>query len=191
VQKFIAQHAAQICGVRSGWDRVRFRGTLRVLSCVPGLFAWMLEQNKLLKGFDKFSEELTNGLKKSVEQVASAAGRKIEYLASSALSKEALVQELLRREKIEHGVVCVLSCTEPCQSFDIRKDPVKKHSDLVSRLRKCLHWYWYFIHPIWGLCHVRIQSWLPFTVHVCVNGREWLCQELKRAGIGFRRRDNC
>ena len=42
-----------------------------------------------------------------------------------------------------------------------------------------------------GLCHVRIQSWLPFTVHVCVNGREWLCRQLQQAGIGFTRSDNC
>jgi hypothetical protein len=44
---------------------------------------------------------------------------------------------------------------------------------------------------LFGLCHVRIQSWLPFTVHICINGREWLCQDLTRAGIGFLRRDNC
>ena len=37
----------------------------------------------------------------------------------------------------------------------------------------------------------KFQSWLPFTVHVCINGREWLCRELSAAGIGFRRRDNC
>ena len=28
----------------------------------------------------------------------------------------------------------------------------------------------YCLHPVLGLCHVRIQSWLPFTIHVCVNG---------------------
>jgi hypothetical protein len=54
-----------------------------------------------------------------------------------------------------------------------------------------LHWYFYFIDSTWGLCHMRIQSWLPFTVHVCVNGREWLCRELEAAGIGFQCRDNC
>ena len=45
--------------------------------------------------------------------------------------------------------------------------------------------------PVWGLCHVRIQSWLPFTVHICINGREWLCQSLLAVEIGFRQRDNC
>jgi hypothetical protein len=146
VKQFITQHEPQIIGVLNGWDRVRFRGTLRILSCVPGLFVWMLEQKVLLKEFAGFSKGLTDRLKQSIEAVARAAGRKIEYLASSSLSKEALVQELLRREKIEQGLVCVLSCVEPCRSFDIQRDPVTKHIDLASRLRKCLHWHLYFIH---------------------------------------------
>jgi hypothetical protein len=191
MEQFITKHRAQIVGVLSGWDRIRFRGTLRVLAVVPGLFSWLCEQGILLKQFKGFALELTEHLKTSVEGVAAAAGRKIEYLASSALSKEALVQELLRRERIEQGLVCVFSCVEPCRSFDIRRDAAKRQIDLVSSLRKCLHWYLYFQHPLWGLCHVRIQSWLPFTVQICVNGRDWLCRSLAAAGIGFRRQDNC
>jgi hypothetical protein len=191
MQQFIKKHRGELVGVLSGWDRIRFRGTFRVLSVVPGLFSWLLEQGVLLKEFKGFALSLTQRLKTSVEGVAAAAGRKIEYLASSALSKEALVEELLRREKIERGLVCVFSCVEPCHSFDIVRDPVKKHIDLACALRKCLHWYLYYLHPVWGLCHVRIQSWLPFTVHVCVNGREWLCRSLAEAGIAFQRRDNC
>jgi len=191
MQQFIKKHQAELVGVLSGWDRVRFRGTFRVLSVVPGLFSWLVERGVLLKEFKGFALALTQRLKTSVEGVAAAAGRKIEYLASSALSKEALVEELLRREKIEQGLVCVFSCVEPCHSFDIVRDPVKKHIDLACALRKCLHWYLYYVHPVWGLCHVRIQSWLPFTVHVCVNGREWLCRSLAEAGVAFQRRDNC
>ena len=63
--------------------------------------------------------------------------------------------------------------------------------DLEPRTRACLHWYVYFLDAVLGLCHVRILSWLPFTVHVCVNGREMLCRELTRQGIDFERRDNC
>ncbi|MCA9069506.1 MAG: hypothetical protein KDA84_11305 [Planctomycetaceae bacterium] len=191
MQQFIKKHESQVFGVLNGFDRLRFRGTLRVLCVVQGLFSWMNHQRVLLKQFKEFSLSLTSQLKASIESVAEAAGRKIEYVAASSLSKEALVQELLRREKTPEGLVCVLSCVEPCQSFDIERDKVEKTIDLVSRPRKCLHWYLYFIHPVWGLCHVRIQSWLPFTVHVCVNGREWLCRDLANAGIGFQRRDNC
>lgn len=191
MQQFIDKHDSQIVGTLSGWDRVRFLGSFRLLSAVRGLVSWLNEQHVLMKEFKAFAMGLTGQLKCSIEAVASAAGRPIQYLASSVISKEALVEELLRREKIKHGLVCVLSCVEPCRSFDLTRDPVKKHIDIVSSLRKCLHWYLYYLHPVWGLCHVRIQSWLPFNVHVCINGRSWLCQELTKAGIGFRRRDNC
>lgn len=190
VDQFIKKHEVDVRGALSGWDRVRFRGTLRLLSSVPGLVAWLLRQGVLFKDFGRFSEGWTRQLKASVEGVAAAAGRKIEYLASSSISKEALVRELLRREGCEEGIVCILSCIEPCRSFDIYRDREKKQLDVVKRLRKCLHWYVYFRDPQWGLCHVRIQSWLPFAVHVCMNGREWLCRQLTQQGIGFVRSDN-
>lgn len=191
MNQFIKKHEDRVIGTLSGWDRVRFRGTLRMLSAVPGIVSWLTGQGILLKQFKDFSLQLTGRLKASVEEVAAAAGRKIEYLASSAISKEALVQELLRREQIEEGIVCIFSCVDPCRSYEIHRDPVKKQIDIVQALRKCLHWYVYLMHPVWGLCHVRIQSWLPFAVHVCVNGREFLCRSLTAAGIGFSRRDNC
>lgn len=115
MNQFIKQHQSRVRGMLCGWDRIRFRGTLRVLAVVPGLFTWLNEQGVLLKEFKGFALELTERMKTSVEAMATAAGRKIEYLASSALSKEALVQELLRREKIQEGIVCVFSCVESAQ----------------------------------------------------------------------------
>jgi hypothetical protein len=38
---------------------------------------------------------------------------------------------------------------------------------------------------------VRLQSWLPLTVFIGLNGREWLSRQMDRAGIGYLRRDNC
>jgi hypothetical protein len=193
VNQFIKKHEPMIVGQLSGFDRIRFRGTIRMLAAVAGIVAWMIDcnGNGLLKGFGDFADDLTERLGRSVEQVAKLAGRPIKYLASSLLSKEDLVQELLARERITEGLVCVLSCVEPCRSFDIHRDPETKRIELVRAYRKCKHWYAYFVDSLLGLCHVRIQSWLPFTVHVCVNGREWLCRELDAADIGYRRRDNC
>ncbi len=39
--------------------------------------------------------------------------------------------------------------------------------------------------------HVRLETWLPFAIQVCLNGREYLARRLERAGIGFQKRDNC
>jgi hypothetical protein len=174
MEQFIKKHELQIVGTLSGWDRVRFRGTTRLLCAVRGLMAWLTDRQVRLTGFKQFAECLTADLKSSVEQVAAAGGRSITYLASSLLSKEDLVQELLKREGVSEGLVCVLSCVEPCRSFHVQRDRETKMIDLVPAYRKCLYWYLYFVDSLLGLCHVRIQSWLPFTVHICINGREWL-----------------
>jgi hypothetical protein len=33
-------------------------------------------------------------------------------------------------------------------------------------------------HPELGLLHVRLQTWLPYTIMVCLNGREYLAKQL-------------
>jgi hypothetical protein len=38
--------------------------------------------------------------------------------------------------------------------------------------------------------HARIQTWFPFTVYVCLNGREWLARQLDQARLHYVRRDN-
>lgn len=193
MKQFIKKHQADITGTLSGFDRVRFRGTIRMLAYVEGMLGWLNDRRVLLKEFKDFSMNLTDTSKSSVANIAEAAGRPVRYLASSALSKEDLARELLRREGAapDSGLICVFSCVEPCASFSIQKNVQTKHIDLVKALRKCLHWYFYFLDPMIGLCHVRIQSWLPFAVHVCANGREWLCRELDQAGVGCTRSDNC
>src|SRR5258707_12225572 len=56
---------------------------------------------------------------------------------------------------------------------------------------KCTHLYHYYQHPEIGLMHIRVQSWFPFSVDVCINGRQWLARQMDRAGIDYRQRDNC
>ena len=140
--------------------------------------------------FTKASRVLTTCLKESVQSVARAAGREMRYLASSRLHKEDLVRELLAREGLTEGIVCVLSCLEPCQSYNTRRNRETMHLDIVPAQLKCLHWYVYFMDDVLGLCHVRIHSWLPFNGHVCVNGRKWPCRQLTTKCIDFTRSDN-
>src|SRR6266404_3702506 len=39
--------------------------------------------------------------------------------------------------------------------------------------------------------HLRLQSWFPFPVNVCLNGRQWLGRQMAKAGIKFEQRDKC
>ena len=73
----------------------------------------------------------------------------------------------------------------------MRGDRASKEIHLVIEPRMCTHFYHYFLHSDFGLMHVRVQSWFPFTVEVCLNGREWLARQMDRAGISYVQADNC
>jgi hypothetical protein len=47
------------------------------------------------------------------------------------------------------------------------------------------------MHPTFGFMHARIQTWFPFSIQICLNGREWLARQMDAAGLGYRQRENC
>jgi len=56
---------------------------------------------------------------------------------------------------------------------------------------KCLHYYHLLLDPRFGLMYTRLQSWFPFTMHIGLNGREWLAEQMKAANIDYLKYDNC
>jgi hypothetical protein len=56
--------------------------------------------------------------------------------------------------------------------------------------RRCAHLYHYYLHPVFGWCYVRLQTWFPFEVQIYINGREWLCRQMDQAGLTYTRSDN-
>jgi hypothetical protein len=77
---------------------------------------------------------------------------------------------------------------ETCRTFRVgygEGRPVVK-----TDLRRCSVLYYYLMDRDFGLMHVKIQTWCPFTVQVYVNGHEWLARKLQSAKIAFKKVDN-
>jgi len=190
MEAFIQRHRQDVIGVLSGFDRIRFRGTLRSISYTQGVDRFLGAAGVRYKDFKGFALALSERLTKHAEQVATEAGRPFEYRASSSEDKQAAAQAIAERDGISEGLVCVLRCVEPCMSFSIRRDG-QGGFRLRAEQRKCLHLYYYYMDREFGLMHVRVATWLPFGVHVCLNGRQYLARRLSQAGIGFEQRENC
>jgi hypothetical protein len=191
MKRFLERHRDRITGTLSGFDRMLFRGTLRSITHISGLQIFLYSQHVLLKDFGSYVLKLSERVVAHAKELARRAERPYVYLPSSKESKEELALQIAARDGIQQGLIVVFACVEPCQSFDLRKDRSTKHLKLVSKERKCLHLYFYYLDREFGLMHVRLQSWLPFTIQVCVNGREWLARQMDRAGIHYQQRDNC
>jgi len=191
MQRFLDRHRDRILGVLCGFDRVLFRGTLRMISHQRGMEMFLSHHSILYKDFGKFAERISDRVKARAKKYAEQEGRPYEYLRSPKVSKEEIARQIRDRDGIQKGLICVLACVEPCQSFALRKDRQRKHLVLESAIRQCLFLYFYYMHHEFGLIHVRLQTWLPLGIQVCLNGREYLARRMDRAGIGYEQRDNC
>jgi len=191
VEQFLSKHAGAVIGVLSGFDRLVFRGTLRMLAHRAGMMAYLWAARVLLKDFAGHAEALTWQLKEASEELARRTNRPIRYLPSSASSKEDIARKIARADGITEGLICILTAVEPCLSYEIVRDRDSKRLELAPRHRKCLHLYHYHMHPTFGFMHARIQTWFPFSIQICLNGREWLAHAMDAGGIGYRQRENC
>jgi len=188
---FIQKYRADVTGALSGWDRLMFRGTLRALAVAKGMMDYLHHVGVLLKDFGSFVEQSSQRLKLACTQAAEQMGRPIRYLPSSQTRKEDVAADITRADRITEGLIGLLTCVEPCMTYSIRRDPVQKKLVLEPALRKCLHIYHYFMDRDFGLMHARIQTWFPFSIQVCLNGRLWLARQLGRRGTNYVQADNC
>lgn len=192
VDKFIARHASRISFTLSGFDRLVFRGTLLPLMPEGGMFRFLQRVGVRLLDFKDYVVKTSERVKDAAIAEAEKLARPVEYLESPKTSKEDLAKRLLAKYPLEKpGLVCVFKAVEPCMSFEYHRSADVKERGLKLRPRKCLHLYKYFVHPLFGFINARLQTWFPFNVQVCLNGREWLARQLEKRRSGFRRADNC
>ncbi len=190
MRSFVDKFPHDVRGVLSGLDRVFFRGTLRTISYHAGLEGYFRATRVLYKDFAKHCEELTARLQEASLGLAKELRRKILYLNSAVKSKEAIAREIAARDHIKTGLICVLSSIDPCLSVQVTKNRRTRRLEVHFRQRKCKHLYHYQIHPVFGFMHARIQTWFPFTIYVCINGREWLARQMDQVGLRYVKRDN-
>ena len=191
MKKFLQRMGDRVLGTISGFDRLRFRGTKRLLASVRGMLSYLWQAQLLLKDFKAHALDVTEQIRAATEQATRAAGRPVQYLFSSSSSKEDLARQVAARDGIDAGLIAVFSCVEPCWSYEIHRNRSSGFIELRGGWRKCLHYYHYFLDPQLGLLYARLQTWFPFTMHIGLNGREWLARQMQVAGISYRKRENC
>lgn len=155
------------------------------------MLAYLCRVKVLLKDFAQFVSGCTDRVRQAAHRLAEQSGRPVTYLQRSSDRKETLARQLAQRDGIESGLIGLWSCVEPCYTYFVRRD--REQQKLVLRLEpgKCLHYYFYQNHPVLGFMPLRLQTWFPFQVSVCLNGRHWLARQMDAAGSGYQQRGNC
>jgi hypothetical protein len=188
---FIAKHRADVIGTLQGFDRLRLSGTFRALYHPPVMEKYIQKAGFLMKDFKHLVLQTTGKIKAATQQIAQRTQRPLLYLSSSQVRKEEYVRHIAQRDHITSGLIAILSCVEPCRTYTVGGNPRTKMLEAQLGLGKCLHYYFYHFHPRFGFMHLRLQTWFPFLIHVCLNGRNWLASQMTRLGMRYEQRDNC
>jgi hypothetical protein len=184
---FLVKFASSIIAVLGCQDRVIFKGYLP--------FSDEAHLNRFIdhtlrikrKDFLAFAEQKAELLVTHAKDIAARHDAPYVYLQGRH-RKEDLVQQQIRTRRLNEGLVCVLCCQETCRTVQLRYGDGRPRLVFTRRPQRVL--YFYFLDPQFGLHHVRVQTWFPFTTQVYVNGHDWLARQLHAAGIGFVQHDN-
>jgi len=190
VELLTQRYAGQIVGTLGCWDRVIIAGTLTDVCHAGAVEGWLRRDNIRCFDLKVFAEPLRDAVRDHAITTARAAGLAIEHIERKSFRKEDRVTEVLQAHGDAPGLVHVFSAMEACSAFKPWHDKATGKTGLRPTGGKCLHYYFYFLHPRLGLVSVRVPTWLPFRLQIYFNGHNWLASRLHKAGVKFQREDN-
>jgi hypothetical protein len=162
-------HASQMAGVLGCYDRMLIFGTLPGICYAGGRRSFLYARQVPIFDDPEFAEPFRDRIRENAEQLAAEAGIEIEFIRSRSVRKEDHAQELRAQRGDHPGLVCILSAMEPCSTYKPWHNKKSGKTYLVPNDGKCLHYYFYFVDEQLGLCHVRVPTWLPCRLQICLK----------------------
>ncbi len=188
---FLNKLSSVVKGVICGFDRIAFKGSILPVMHDNGAASFLRGNGILNKDYKDWVCEKTAAVIESAKQLAqSAGGFGITSIPSSKLRKEDLARQRQKQLNIDTGLIGVWSAIESCRSFKAAYCAEKGFPQLRSYATKCKHLYFYFDHEQYGFMNIRLQTWFPYHIQFCFNGREWLKRDMIQEGIRFEAIDN-
>jgi hypothetical protein len=91
------------------------------------------------------------------------------------------------------GVVVIGVAQEKMRAFKAHKLPSRGPAVSFDFSRQSVavnHYYFYVQDPDWGPAFLKFGTYLPYPIKLCLNGHEWVKQQLRREGVAFDGLDN-
>ena len=106
--------------------------------------------------------------------------------------KDDVANEYRQKFAKPEGVVFIGVAQEKAQAFKGRKkdQPGYVGFEYSRDAVRVNHYYFYIQDADFGPAFIKVCSYAPYGIKVCLNGHEWAKQQLRQAGIAFEMLDN-
>ncbi len=175
-------YSDQISGIFSCYDRIVIQGTLPGFCYAGGMTQHLYANNIRIFDYPQFAEPLRNQIRCNAEQLAKENAVDIQFLSNRKDRKEKLIKKIIETRGDHPGLVHIFSAMEACSSYKPWHDKQTHKTYLKPTRGKCLHYYFYFIDELLGLCHVRVPTWCPFRLQIYFNGHSRIANLLEHDG---------
>jgi hypothetical protein len=109
MKSFLQRFGAAVLGVLQGFDRLRFRGSKRLLCTPGGMFNFLSQVNVQLVDYKSYAKATTIAVCQSIETEAKRAGI-YQYLNNSKESKEQTALRMAAEQKRTAGLIVTKLC---------------------------------------------------------------------------------
>lgn len=107
--------------------------------------------------------------------------------------KDDIAAAMRRDFERQEGVVFIGKAQEKAKVFRTEKRTTptgKRYPFIVTSTAMVNHYYFYIFDRDFGPFFIKFCSYFPYNAKVCLNGHEWLKQQLLARGIEFEALDN-
>jgi len=101
--------------------------------------------------------------------------------------KDDAVEPYRRRFQAPSGVLLVGIAQERAFAWTARKTETGRrlHFEFSRKSVFVNHYYFYLLDEQWGPCFIKVCSYAPYAIKICLNGHEWVKRQLQKRRIPF------
>jgi hypothetical protein len=105
--------------------------------------------------------------------------------------KDVIAAEYLPQDPDFVGVFVILVGRAPAPVWNVQKSKGGKIVNLERKTQYVNHYHFHIQDPDWGHVVIRMSGHPPFGAQVILNGHEYVASQARKAGLQFRKEDNC
>lgn len=172
-------------------DRIYLNGYIPTLQTPGQLVSFLIRHRGHKIPSPALLGQITQGFVKSVKAFAQENNIPIVRFESGQ-RKDDVAAEYRQEFDQPEGVVFIGVAQEKAKAFKGRKkeQPGPVGFDYSRQWVYVNHYYVYIQDADFGPAFIKVCSYAPYAIKVCLNGHEWAKQQLQKAGISFEALDN-
>lgn len=173
-------------------DRLYLNGYIAALATPGGLTTFLREHLGKPIPSPAVLGQITKRFREGVQRFSEETGVPLVKFEPGE-RKDDRAQELRRERGVRGEVVFIGLAQEKAKAFSGREIPEKGQGWFEYTRDKTvyvLHYYFYVDDEEFGPAFVKVCSYAPWALKVCLNGHEWAKRQLEKRGIAYEALDN-